>query len=50
MWTKQFILFHGVRQPAEMAQPEINAFLTDLAVKKKVSASTQNTRPSVSLP
>jgi site-specific recombinase XerD len=25
-----------------MAEPEINAFLTPLAVKKKVSASTQN--------
>ncbi len=34
MWVKRFILFHDVRHPAEMAQPEINAFLTDLAVKK----------------
>ncbi len=25
-----------------MAEPEINAFLTHLAVKEKVSASTQN--------
>jgi len=31
-----------VRHPAEMAEPEINAFLTHLAVKEKVSASTQN--------
>jgi hypothetical protein len=31
-----------VRHPAEMAEPEINAFLTHLAVKQKVSASTQN--------
>ena len=30
------------RHPAEMADPEINAFLTHLAVKEKVSASTQN--------
>jgi integron integrase len=41
-WVKRFILFHNVRHPAEMAEPEINAFLTHLAVKEKVSASTQN--------
>jgi Phage integrase, N-terminal SAM-like domain len=42
MWVKRFILFHDVLHPAEMAQPEINTFLTDLAVKKKFSVSTQN--------
>ena len=41
-WVKRFIFFHKVRHPAEMAEPEINAFLTDLAVRYKVSASTQN--------
>lgn len=41
-WVKRFIYFHNVRHPAEMAEPEINAFLTHLAVKEKVSASTQN--------
>lgn len=41
-WAKRFIFFHNVRHPAEMAEPEINAFLTHLAVKEKVSASTQN--------
>lgn len=41
-WVKRFIYFHGVRHPREMAEPEINAFLTHLAVKGKVSASTQN--------
>ena len=41
-WVKRFIFFHQVRHPAEMAEPEINAFLTHLAVKEKVSASTQN--------
>jgi len=41
-WVKRFIFFHNVRHPEEMAEPEINAFLTHLAVKKKVSASTQN--------
>lgn len=41
-WIKRFIYFHGKRHPLEMAEPEINRFLTDLAVRKKVSASTQN--------
>jgi len=41
-WVKRFIFFHHVRHPAEMAEPEVNAFLTHLAVKEKVSASTQN--------
>ncbi len=36
------IFFHHVRNPREMAEPEINAFLTHLTVKEKVSASTQN--------
>ena len=41
-WIKRFILFNNVRHPQEMAEPEINAFLTHLAIKEKVSASTQN--------
>lgn len=41
-WIKRFILFHGKRHPLEMDEPEINQFLTDLAVNKKVGASTQN--------
>jgi integron integrase len=41
-WVKRFIYFHNIRNPVEMAEPEINAFLTHLAVKEKVSASTQN--------
>jgi len=41
-WVKRFIFFHKVRHPAEMAEPEINAFLTHLDVKDRVSSSTQN--------
>lgn len=41
-WVRRFVYFHNVRNPAEMSEPEINAFLTHLAVKEKVSASTQN--------
>ncbi len=42
LWVKRFIYFHNVRHPAEMGEAEINLFLTHLAVKEKVSASTQN--------
>ena len=41
-FIKRYILFHNKRHPAEMAADEITAFLTDLAVRGKVSASTQN--------
>ena len=41
-WIRRFILFHGKRHPLEMGEAEINAFLTDLAVRGGVSASTQN--------
>ncbi len=41
MWVRRFIYFHKKRHPADMAEPEINAFLTHLAVREKVSASTQ---------
>ena len=41
-WIKRFILFHNKRHPKEMGEKEINEFLTHLAVKEKVAASTQN--------
>jgi len=41
-WVRRFILHHGKRHPLEMGEPEVNAFLTSLAVKAKVSSSTQN--------
>lgn len=41
-WIKRFILFHNKRHPAEMAETEVNQFLTHLAINEKVSASTQN--------
>jgi integron integrase len=39
---KRFILFHGVRHPKEMGEPEIEAFLSHLATELDVAASTQN--------
>jgi integron integrase len=41
-WIRRFILFHKKRHPNEMGEPEISAFLTHLAVNRKVAASTQN--------
>jgi integron integrase len=41
-WARQFILYYDIRHPNEMGMPEINQFLTHLAVDKKVAASTQN--------
>jgi len=41
-WIKRFILFHHKQHPAEMGKPEIEQFLTALAVKRRVAASTQN--------
>lgn len=41
-YCREFIFFHGKRHPQEMAEPEIEAYLTFLAVKKRVSPSTQN--------
>jgi integron integrase len=42
LWVREYILYHNKRHPAQMSVPEINQFLTHLAVKKEVSASTQN--------
>lgn len=41
-WIRQYILFHDKRHPDEMAEEEVTAFLTHLATKRRVSASTQN--------
>jgi hypothetical protein len=37
LWVRRYIHFHNVRHPAKMAESEVNAFLTHLAVKEKVS-------------
>ncbi|MCE9567086.1 MAG: integron integrase [Planctomycetes bacterium] len=41
-WAERFIRFHKIRHPDTMAEPEVNAFLTHLAVERNVAASTQN--------
>jgi len=40
-WIRRFIFFHGERQPDDMAEAEIGAYLSSLA-EAKVSSSTQN--------
>src|SRR5207247_4366861 len=41
-WIRRYIFFHNKRHPQEMGEPEINSFLSGLAVKDRVRASTQN--------
>lgn len=41
-WIHQFLSFHKGVDPREMAETEINQFLTHLAVQRNVAASTQN--------
>jgi len=41
-WIRRFILFHNKRHPVEMGAAEIRAFLSYLAVRENVTASTQN--------
>ncbi|MGA9351364.1 MAG: integron integrase [Anaerolineae bacterium] len=41
-WIRRYVLFHNKRHPNEMGSVEVEAFLTHLAVKENVAASTQN--------
>ena len=41
-WIKRFILFHDKKHPAEMGVDHISSFLTYLAERQNVAASTQN--------
>ncbi len=41
-WIKHYILFHHKKHPIEMGKDEIESYLTKLAVKDKVSPTTQN--------
>lgn len=41
-WIKGFICFHNKQHPKDMGKAEIEAYLSHLAVKQHVAASTQN--------
>ena len=40
-WVREYILFCGKRHPADLGAREVSAFISHLAVGRKVSASTQ---------
>jgi len=39
-WVRWFVRFHGLRHPRDMGAPEVEAFLSWLANRRGVSAST----------
>ena len=41
-WIRRYILFHGKRHPRGLTESDIASFLSSLAVKEQVAASTQN--------
>jgi integron integrase len=41
-WARRFILFHSKRHPSELGREEVESFLSDLATRRRVAASTQN--------
>jgi integron integrase len=41
-WVRRFVLANGYRHPAGLGKAEVEAFLTNLAARHDVAASTQN--------
>ena len=41
-WIRRFVDYHGGRRPSDMGAAEITRFLSHLALKERVAASTQN--------
>ena len=41
-WIRRYILFHGKRHPSELGSEHLSTFLSHLAVRGNVAASTQN--------
>jgi hypothetical protein len=41
-WVRRFVAFHRYRNPTLLGAAEVRAYLTHLAVRHQVSASTQN--------
>jgi integron integrase len=42
LWTRRFVRFHAMRHPRMLGPNDVSAFLSDLATRLHVSASTQN--------
>jgi hypothetical protein len=49
-WIRRFIEFHRSRDPVEMGADEIGAYLTYLAIERKVAPPTQNQALNALLP
>ena len=41
-WIRRFVAFHDRKHPRELGAADVEAFLSHLAVDRKVAASTQN--------
>ncbi len=41
-WIRRYIVFHGRRHPRDLGEADVGEFLSDLAVRQRVAASTQN--------
>ena len=41
-WVRRYVRFSGLRHPRELSEPDVERFITDLAVRHRVAASTQN--------
>ena len=41
-WIRRYIQYHNMKHPRKMGKREIKAFLSHLALERKVSSSTQN--------
>ena len=41
-WIGRYIRFHAGKHPRDLAEPDVNRFLSHLAVDRNVAASTQN--------
>jgi integron integrase len=41
-WIRRYLEYHGMRHPAQLSAPDVSIFLSSLANRDKVSASTHN--------
>jgi hypothetical protein len=41
-WIRRYVLFHDRRHPGDLSVTHVRAFLSALATKNRVAASTQN--------
>src|SRR5450756_3223241 len=41
-WVVRYVRFHGTRHPSQLDQDDVVGFLSALAIRNRVSASTQN--------